>query len=71
MRAKIGAFAKLDQVVFIQKLPKTRSGKILRNLLRDISNNVKEPRVTPTIEDRSVIPEIIKAYQSLYQTPHK
>ena len=51
MRDKIGAFGKLDRIVFISKLPKTRSGKVLRNLLRDISNNVKNPRVTPTIED--------------------
>lgn len=59
MRVKVGAFAKLEYVVFINKLPKTRSGKILRNLLRDISNEVREPRVTPTIEDRGVIPDII------------
>ena len=40
IREKIGAFGKLDRIVFVAKLPKTRSGKILRNLLRDISNNV-------------------------------
>lgn len=40
IREKIGAFGKLDRIVFVNKLPKTRSGKILRNLLRDISNNV-------------------------------
>ena len=62
VRERVGAFAKLDRIVFIEKLPKTRSGKILRNLLRDISNNVQQPRVTPTIEDISVIPEIYKAY---------
>jgi len=49
----------------VNKLPKTRSGKILRNLLRDISNNVKEPRITPTIEDASVVPEIFKAYHNM------
>lgn len=63
MREKIGAFAKLDNVIFVQRLPKTRSGKILRNLLRDISNGIKSPRVTATIEDRSVVPEIMKAYE--------
>jgi propionyl-CoA synthetase len=62
VREKVGAFAKLDNVIFIQRLPKTRSGKILRNLLRDISNGIKTPRVTPTIEDRAVVPEIMKAY---------
>jgi propionyl-CoA synthetase len=49
----------------VNRLPKTRSGKILRNLLRDISNNVKDARVTPTIEDRSVIPEIYKAFHNM------
>ena len=51
MREKIGAFGKLDRIVFVQKLPKTRSGKVLRNLLRDISNNVQSPRIAATIED--------------------
>ena len=58
VRGKVGAFAKLDNVIFINKLPKTRSGKILRNLLRDISNRKAELRITPTIEDRSVVEEI-------------
>lgn len=58
VRNKVGAFAKLDNVVFIQRLPKTRSGKILRNLLRDISNRIATPRITATIEDRTVVPEI-------------
>jgi propionyl-CoA synthetase len=58
VRNKVGAFAKLDNVVFIQRLPKTRSGKILRNLLRDISNRIAKPRITATIEDRTVVPEI-------------
>ena len=64
VREKIGAFGKLEKVVFVQKLPKTRSGKILRNLLRDISNKVEKPRITPTIEDVSVIQEIMQAYKS-------
>lgn len=63
VREKIGAFAKLEGVIFVEKLPKTRSGKILRNLLRDISNGIKTPRVTATIEDRGVVPDIMKAYE--------
>ena len=65
VREKVGAFAKLDNVIFINKLPKTRSGKILRNLLRDISNRKAEPRITATIEDRSVVPDIQKAYEDV------
>jgi len=48
-------------------LPKTRSGKILRNLLRDIANGIATPRITPTIEDRGVVPEIMKSYQDATQ----
>ena len=67
VREKIGAFAKLENVIFIQRLPKTRSGKILRNLLRDIANGIATPRITPTIEDRGVVPEIMKSYQDATQ----
>jgi propionyl-CoA synthetase len=62
VREEIGAFSKLDKIVYVKRLPKTRSGKILRNLLRDIVNNVEKPRVTPTIEDASVVQEVMKAY---------
>ncbi len=55
MRNKIGAFGKLSRVIFVNKLPKTRSGKILRNLLRDITNNVEKPKVAATIEDEAVV----------------
>lgn len=65
IREKIGAFGKLDRIVFVNRLPKTRSGKILRNLLRDVSNNVKEPRITPTIEDASVVKEVYKAFHNM------
>ena len=71
VRDKVGAFAKLDNVVFIQRLPKTRSGKILRNLLRDISNRIETPRITATIEDRSVVPEIQKAYEDILKLNKK
>ena len=63
VRSKIGAFARLEGIIFVQKLPKTRSGKLLRNLLRDISNGIKTPRVTATIEDTSVVADIMKAYE--------
>ena len=71
VRDKVGAFAKLDNVVFIQRLPKTRSGKILRNLLRDISNRIATPRITATIEDRSVVPEIQQAYEDILKVNKK
>lgn len=57
IRHEIGAVASLKTVHFVQRLPKTRSGKILRNILRSLSN--KTAYVVPgTIEDTSVIDEL-------------
>jgi len=36
---EIGAIAKPRQIVFVQELPKTRSGKIMRRLLKDVAEN--------------------------------
>ena len=53
VRAELGAVAALKTVFVVNALPKTRSGKILRNLLRKIING--QPFETPpTIEDASV-----------------
>mmetsp|Transcript_80314 Transcript_80314/g.173641 ORF Transcript_80314/g.173641 Transcript_80314/m.173641 type:complete len:117 (-) Transcript_80314:1693-2043(-) len=38
VRSKVGAIASLDSVVFVHKLPKTRSAKILRKLLKQIAD---------------------------------
>ncbi len=59
---KIGALARPEKIVFIYDLPKTRSGKIMRRLLRDIA----EGRVvgdTTTLSDPSVIELIKEKYQ--------
>lgn len=57
VRAELGAVAALKTAFVVPQLPKTRSGKILRNLLRKIVNS--EPFETPaTIEDAGV-PAII------------
>ena len=53
VRDELGALAALKKVYVVPQLPKTRSGKILRNLLRKIVNS--EPfEIPPTIEDTSV-----------------
>ena len=57
VEAEIGAFARPANIVFVDDLPKTRSGKIMRRLLEDISNG--EPLGdTTTLRDPSV-PEAI------------
>lgn len=50
VRADVGAFARLIGVIFMEKLPKTRSGKILRGTIRKIAN--RDPWNMPaTIDD--------------------
>ena len=57
VRRELGAVADLKTVHVVPQLPKTRSGKILRNLLRQLVN--KQAVVTPpTIEDPAVPPMI-------------
>ncbi len=54
---KIGAIAKPRSIVFTDDLPKTRSGKIMRRLLRDISENRQLGDVT-TLANEAVVTEI-------------
>ncbi len=52
---EIGAIAKPDQIHFTEALPKTRSGKIMRRLLRDIAAGRDTTGDTTTLEDYSVL----------------
>jgi acetyl-CoA synthetase len=52
---EIGALARPDDVRFTDSLPKTRSGKIMRRLLRDIAGGKTTTQDTTTLEDFSVL----------------
>jgi acetyl-CoA synthetase len=54
---KIGKIARPANIVFTPELPKTRSGKIMRRLLRDVSEH-RELGDTTTLADPSVVEEI-------------
>ena len=56
VRDKIGAVAALRTVILVQRLPKTRSGKILRKLLRDIFDG-NSFAIPSTIDDEKIIDE--------------
>jgi acetyl-CoA synthetase len=59
---KIGAIARPDDIFFTPELPKTRSAKIMRRLLRDIA----EGRVlgdTTTLADPAVIAQLKHRYE--------
>jgi acetyl-CoA synthetase len=53
----IGPIAKPANIVFTQELPKTRSGKIMRRLLRDVAEH-RELGDTTTLADPTVVEEI-------------
>jgi acyl-coenzyme A synthetase/AMP-(fatty) acid ligase len=52
---EIGALARPDMIRFTEALPKTRSGKIMRRLLRDIASGSETTGDTTTLEDLSVL----------------
>jgi acetyl-CoA synthetase len=52
---EIGALARPDDIRFTDALPKTRSGKIMRRLLRDIAAGTETLGDTTTLEDYSVL----------------
>jgi acetyl-CoA synthetase len=52
---EIGALARPDDLRFTETLPKTRSGKIMRRLLRDIAAGRESTGDTTTLEDYSVL----------------
>ncbi|ATX80764.1 acetyl-coenzyme A synthetase [Mariprofundus aestuarium] len=55
---EIGAIAKPDDIRFADSLPKTRSGKIMRRLLRDIAAGREITSDISTLEDQSVVQKI-------------
>src|SRR3954466_5360177 len=59
---KIGAIARPDQILFAADLPKTRSGKIMRRLLRDIAEG-KAIGDTTTLADPAVVARLKSEYE--------
>jgi acetyl-CoA synthetase len=55
---EIGAIAKPDDIRFAEALPKTRSGKIMRRLLRELASGGEVKGDTSTLEDLSVIAKL-------------
>jgi len=60
VREKIGPVASFKKAVIIERLPKTRSGKVLRGTMLKIANGEKF-KVPATIDDPSILDEIEKA----------
>jgi acetyl-CoA synthetase len=64
IRNTIGPIASAEKIYFVNKLPKTRSGKIMRRLLRSIVNNETIGDIT-TLEDEASIEEITHELQEI------
>jgi acetyl-CoA synthetase len=62
---KIGALARPEEVLFTRDLPKTRSGKIMRRLLRDIAEGRALGDVT-TLADPAVVAALREEYEEKY-----
>ncbi|KAB1262308.1 Acetyl-coenzyme A synthetase 2-like; mitochondrial [Camelus dromedarius] len=60
---KIAKYAVPDHILVVKRLPKTRSGKVMRRLLRKIiTDKAQDLGDTTTLEDPSVVTEILSAY---------
>jgi propionyl-CoA synthetase len=63
MREKIGAVAVFKRAMVVERLPKTRSGKILRGTMRAIADG-RDFRVPSTIDDPAILDEIATALKA-------
>ena len=61
MVKKIGAIARPEEILFAADLPKTRSGKIMRRLLRDIAEG-RALGDTTTLADPAVVAKLKENY---------
>jgi len=64
VRDKIGAVAAFKQAAVIERLPKTRSGKILRGTMQKIADN-QDFKIPATIDDPEILEEIDMALQAI------
>jgi propionyl-CoA synthetase len=64
VRDRIGPVAFFKQAAVVGKLPKTRSGKILRGTIRKIADGIEAP-MPPTIEDPAAVEEMARVLSRL------
>ncbi len=70
IRKDIGAIATPKQIYFVSKLPKTRSGKIMRRLLKAIANNEMIGDVS-TLEDAAAVTEVQSVFNEVQKSIKK
>ena len=67
IRKDIGAIATPKQIYFVSKLPKTRSGKIMRRMLKSIANNETIGDVS-ALEDNAAVTEVQKVFDDMQKS---
>ena len=70
IRQDIGAIATPKKIYFVSKLPKTRSGKIMRRLLKSIANKESIGDIS-TLEDGTAVTEVQKAFTDIQNSINK
>ena len=70
IRNAVGSIATPKEIYFVNKLPKTRSGKIMRRLLKSIANGATEIGDVTTVEDGTSLEEVRQAYNEMHKTPN-
>ena len=64
VREQLGAVASFKKAVVLNRLPKIRSGKILRGTMRRIADGVSY-KVPSTIDDPAILPEVEEAVKTI------
>jgi acetyl-CoA synthetase len=67
IRKTLGPVATPDEIYFVTKLPKTRSGKIMRRVLKAVASGTMIGDLT-TLEDGTSVDEVKKAFEELQKT---
>jgi len=67
VREDVGAFCRMIGVIFIERLPKTRSGKILRGTIRSICNKMQY-KMPATIDDATSLDLVKEKTEEWYAT---
>jgi acetyl-CoA synthetase len=70
MRQTIGPIATPDEIYFVEALPKTRSGKIIRRILKAVASGESVGDLT-TLEDEASLDEVRVAYEKLKEVTRK
>jgi len=70
IRNSVGAIATPEELYFVSKLPKTRSGKIMRRLLKSIASGEKIGD-TSTLEDGTAVSEVQATFDELQKSLKK